>query len=108
MILSVTGIRNYQIIYKSEKKDDKDSHLVEIGPRMVLIPIRIFAGSFGGATLYQNLGFVSPNEDRSNKKKLKGYVHSHTSFEIIACNDHSFYSILLVTDIRSVHNTRQN
>lgn len=32
------------------------------GPRFVLNPIRMFSGSFGGPTLYQNPTFVSPNE----------------------------------------------
>lgn len=68
------GIRNYQIVEKSEKKtaDGNNTNLVEIGPRMVLIPIRIFAGALGGATLYQNPAYVSPNEERSALKKRKG------------------------------------
>ncbi|CAE7656847.1 BRIX1 [Symbiodinium sp. KB8] len=36
--------------------------LVEIGPRFVLNPIRIFKNSFGGPTLYQNPFYQSPNE----------------------------------------------
>ena len=66
------GIRNYQIIDKSDRSDGKDTHLIEIGPRMVLIPIRIFSGTFAGATLYQNSAFVSPNQERSNMRKMKG------------------------------------
>lgn len=68
----ISGIRNYQIIEKTELATDKDTHLVEIGPRMVLVPIRIFHGSLGGATLYQNPAFVSPNEERSLLNKKKG------------------------------------
>lgn len=30
--------------------------LVEIGPRFVLTPIRIFEGAFGGATVFSNPG----------------------------------------------------
>ena len=30
--------------------------LVEIGPRFVLTPIRIFEGAFSGATVYSNPG----------------------------------------------------
>lgn len=30
--------------------------LIEIGPRFVLTPIRIFEGAFGGATVYSNPG----------------------------------------------------
>lgn len=68
------GVRNYQIIDKSDRSDGKDTHLIEIGPRMVLIPIRIFSGTFAGATLYQNMAFVSPNQERSNLRKMKGCV----------------------------------
>jgi len=68
-------VRNYQILDKADEKSkgtDKDTHLVEIGPRFVLIPIRIFNGSMGGATLYENPAYISPNEDRSAKKQDKG------------------------------------
>ncbi len=68
----IIGIRNYQIVEKSDRSEGKETQLVEIGPRMVLIPIRIFNGSFGGATLYQNPSFVSPNDERSQVKKRKG------------------------------------
>jgi ribosome biogenesis protein BRX1 len=33
--------------------------LVEIGPRFVLTPIRIFEGAFGGATVFANPGTVT-------------------------------------------------
>lgn len=65
-------IRNYQIIDKSERAEGKDTHLVEIGPRFVLIPIRIFSGSLGGATLYQNQSYVTPNDQRAEIKRSKG------------------------------------
>ena len=38
--------------------------LVEIGPRFVLDPVRIFGGSFGGATLWHNAAHVAPNDVR--------------------------------------------
>ena len=76
-------MRNYQIIDKSDitsalgnssssAKKTNESQLVEIGPRFVLIPIRIFNGSLGGPTLYQNPAFVSPNDERSAYMKRKG------------------------------------
>lgn len=34
--------------------------LTEIGPRFVLDPIRIFAGSFNGQTLYLNPHYMTP------------------------------------------------
>lgn len=40
---------------------EEDASLVEIGPRFVLNLIKIFQGSFGGPTLYENPGFKSPN-----------------------------------------------
>jgi ribosome biogenesis protein BRX1 len=33
--------------------------LVEIGPRFVLTPIRIFEGAFGGAVVYANPGLYT-------------------------------------------------
>ncbi|GAA6230053.1 ribosome biogenesis protein BRX1 homolog [Lates japonicus] len=49
--------RNYQII-------EEDASLVEIGPRFVLNLIKIFQGSFGGPTLFENPDFRSPNLHR--------------------------------------------
>ncbi|XP_026111147.1 ribosome biogenesis protein BRX1 homolog [Carassius auratus] len=49
--------RNYQII-------EEDASLVEIGPRFVLNLIKIFQGSFGGPTLFENPHFQSPNTHR--------------------------------------------
>lgn len=71
-------VRNYQIKDKTDReKNDTPVSLIEIGPRMVLIPIRIFSGSLGGATLYQNNAFVSPNDERSMQKKRKGDLYSN-------------------------------
>ncbi len=56
----------------SSGKKANETQLVEIGPRFVLIPIRIFNGSLHGATLYQNAAFVSPNDERAMHKKHKG------------------------------------
>lgn len=67
-------MRNYQIVDSSEHAKNKETTLVEIGPRFVLIPIRIFLGSMGGPTVYQNQAYVSPNTERSMAKKAKGYV----------------------------------
>ncbi|XP_072903920.1 ribosome biogenesis protein BRX1 homolog isoform X1 [Hemitrygon akajei] len=49
--------RNYQII-------EEDGSLVEIGPRFVMNLIKIFRGSFGGQTLYENPKYRSPNVHR--------------------------------------------
>jgi len=65
--------RHYQIL--DTAKDPKEvraalaageqpTSLVEIGPRFVLDLVRIFKGSFGGPTLWQNGDWVSPNKLR--------------------------------------------
>ena len=79
-------VRNYQIVEEEatnakearQRKLDSglNTSLVEIGPRFVLNPIRIFAGSFSGQTLYQNPSFVSPNEIRSRKQRDKGQQYA--------------------------------
>ncbi|XP_031478702.1 ribosome biogenesis protein BRX1 homolog 1-like [Nymphaea colorata] len=70
--------RNYQISVPHSDVD-KVAHggldkmtLVEVGPRFCLNPIRIFSGSFGGQTLYQNPYYVSPNQIRALEKRKKG------------------------------------
>ena len=59
-------IRNYQVLPDPEKKKTNadDVTLVEVGPRLTLNPIKIFAGSFGGPVIYDNPTFVSPNAVR--------------------------------------------
>ena len=79
-------MRNYQIL-EQQPSNAKEAHeikrsgytmstsLVEIGPRFVLDPIRIFRGSFGGQTLYRNPNYTSPNESRAMARKAKGRVY---------------------------------
>ena len=45
--------------------------LVEIGPRMVLTPILVLEGSFGGPVIYENKQYVSPNQLRSEVRLRK-------------------------------------
>ena len=54
--------RNYQIV-------DEEGAVAEIGPRFVLNPIKIFDGSFGGAVLWTNEHYVSPNDHRRSLKQ---------------------------------------
>ncbi|SNX84727.1 related to BRX1 - Essential nucleolar protein required for biogenesis of the 60S ribosomal subunit [Melanopsichium pennsylvanicum] len=56
----------------SAKGEAKQPKLVEIGPRMVLSPIRVFEGSFGGATVFENPEYISPNAIRHMIRKKKG------------------------------------
>eukprot|EP01083_Nonionella_stella_P101172 286472_1 len=80
-------VRNYQIV-EQNASNAKEAHvekklhgntfttsLVEIGPRFVLNPIRIFRGSFGGQTIFQNDRYVSPNTTRSTTLKDKGRIY---------------------------------
>ncbi|CAI5743345.1 unnamed protein product [Hyaloperonospora brassicae] len=72
--------RNYQLADDADTKKAELAalhrgedlvQLIEIGPRFVLTPIRIFDGSFGGQTLFQNEHYVSPNENRRDAKADK-------------------------------------
>ena len=56
--------RNYQIIEES-------GSLAEVGPRMVLNPIKVFDGAFSGQTLWENANYVTPCAKRSMIKKMK-------------------------------------
>ncbi|CAO3622566.1 unnamed protein product [Cunninghamella echinulata] len=69
--------RNYQIVEKNAQNtpgfslEDKknDLSLIEIGPRFCLTVIRIFDGSFGGPTVFENPEFVHPNYIRAAERK---------------------------------------
>ena len=62
--------RNYQIAYPEGKEArGVGATLVETGPRLCLHPIKIFAGAFGGPTLYDDPTYVSPNVVRREEKK---------------------------------------
>lgn len=45
---------------------DNGSTLTEIGPRFTMNLIKIFGGSFGGVTLYENPNYVTPNAVRQS------------------------------------------
>ena len=47
--------RNFQIL-------TEDGGLAEIGPRFVLNPVKIFAESFGGETIWSNSNYISPTK----------------------------------------------
>ncbi|KAH9930596.1 ribosome biogenesis protein BRX1 [Fomitopsis serialis] len=66
--------RNFQIIEKDplQPNGPPQMSMIEIGPRFVLTPIRIFEGAFGGATVYSNPEFISPSAVRSALKREKG------------------------------------
>jgi ribosome biogenesis protein BRX1 len=60
--------RNYQITEEHVQKKKTEKALVEIGPRFVLNPVKILAGSFGGPVLFENPHYVSPNVQRSYER----------------------------------------
>merc|ERR1712110_536890 len=57
--------RHYQIL------PEEDGSLAEIGPRFVLNPIKIFAASFSGQTLWESPSFTTPAKKRALLKKMK-------------------------------------
>jgi len=59
--------RNYQIVDHGERHSE-DRHLVEVGPRLTLEPVRYFDKGFGGRIIYENYDFLSPNAVRYMKK----------------------------------------
>jgi ribosome biogenesis protein BRX1 len=48
-----------------------DVSLVEVGPRLVLTPIVILEGSFGGPVIYENKEYVSPNQVRREVRQQR-------------------------------------
>lgn len=97
--------RNYQIVYegipdtvevgvsddqkkKKEQKNKGEPILVEIGPRFVLNPVRIFSSSFGGSTLWENASYVSPNTVRRDMKKGGGGKYLDKQQQKKARKDH--------------------
>ncbi|EEC20102.1 ribosomal biogenesis protein, putative [Ixodes scapularis] len=54
--------RNYQIV-------EEEGSLVEIGPRFVLNPIKVFEGSFGGPVIYSNPHYITPSAYRRTLKQ---------------------------------------
>ena len=53
------------------KGSSTDITLIEIGPRLVLTPIVMLEGSFGGPVIYENKQFVSGNQLRSEARLKK-------------------------------------
>ena len=55
--------RNYQIVEES-------GSLAEVGPRMVLNPIKVYDGAFIGQLLWENTKYVTPAKRRSMLRKM--------------------------------------
>lgn len=63
--------------------DDADSglKLVEIGPRIVLTPIVILEGSFGGPVIFENKMYVSPNLVRREVRLKKSARYAQRTYD---------------------------
>jgi len=66
-------VRHYQMVPSDADRKSKaeGDTLVEIGPRFALVPIRLLAGCFAGATLFSNDAYVSPNSARADLKRKR-------------------------------------
>lgn len=72
---------------KSKSKLDTTNARVtlsEIGPRFVLVPVKIFEGSFGGATLYENKG-ASYSGNQTSLIFARLTYRLHTTFRSAHC-----------------------
>ena len=69
--------RNYQIVEGSEEAQLQVNgiSMIEIGPRFVLNPVKLFAGSFGGATIWSNENFKSSAAIRAQSKRSTAGLH---------------------------------
>lgn len=69
-------LRHYQVVDSAldEKAVDRsvESTLVEIGPRLVMAPIKCFSGAFRGAVIWENSSYIGPNEIRRVMRKREG------------------------------------
>ncbi len=59
-----------------------DITLIEIGPRMVLTPIVILEGSFGGPVIFENKEYVSSNQLRSEARVRKASKYASRRGEL--------------------------
>ncbi|KAL0206328.1 hypothetical protein P9112_001635 [Eukaryota sp. TZLM1-RC] len=75
-VITASEVANEAAV-SSEVQGRTDMELVEIGPRMVLNPIRIFEGAFSGSTIFKNDSFVTPTQLRSRIKRelVEKYRH---------------------------------
>jgi len=68
--------RNYQIVdEKVPGTKQVNRSLLEIGPRFVMQPIRVWNGSFEGRCVWHNKEYVTPNKLRADaKNQAKEYI----------------------------------
>jgi len=76
--------------------------LVEIGPRFVLNPIRIFNNSFSGSTLWTNPHYVSPNAKRATMKLQYAEKYNNKVLQKIKGREHQNENIIYSTEVEDV------
>lgn len=69
--------RHFQIL-------SEDGALVEIGPRFVMNPVKIFESSFSGATLWENPDYTSPARYRQQLRKSSKYRYMNRTEQKVA------------------------
>ncbi|GKA88587.1 hypothetical protein Tco_0810351 [Tanacetum coccineum] len=100
--------RNYQIScpHTGDDKIDRGGldkmTLIEVGPRFCLNPIKIFGGSFGGPTLYENPFYVSPNQIRSLEKRKKAGKYANKVKAKTKRNMHAMENQLVSDEIEGL------
>ncbi|KAF6212523.1 hypothetical protein GE061_013046 [Apolygus lucorum] len=87
--------RHYQIL-------KEDGALAEIGPRFIFNPIKIFSGSFGGATIWDNPHYVTPSVWRRKMAEAAGtkYINrKQQKFSYLTSRPKTSYSSVPADDI---------
>lgn len=69
--------RHFQIL-------SEDGGLVEIGPRFIMNPVKIFEKSFSGQTLWENPDYVSPARYRQQLRKDSKYRYMNRTEQKVA------------------------
>ena len=82
--------------------------LVEIGPRYILTPIRIFSNSLFGQTLWSNALYESPNTIRSRIKRQYAERYNEKINEKINGIQHKHENIIHATEVDNVFVTGED
>ncbi|KAJ4460712.1 putative Ribosome biogenesis protein BRX1 [Paratrimastix pyriformis] len=81
--------------------------LVEIGPRFVLDPIRVFNGSFGGFTMWRNPHYVSPTQVRMAPAQCTAPPLLLCATSHIRAADRAALAMKYVSRVRSIKEHQQ-
>lgn len=92
----------------SALQSDDQPILVEIGPRFVLEPIRIFSGSFSGSTLWYNQNYISPNVIRAVQNKQYANKYNNRIYSKIAGIKNKLNNRIIPNEIDKVFVSGEN